>query len=95
MTWLHRQPLVMFDAEKFAESLPGRDPELILALQALCLRFPPQSLNMESRQRLIAMARTSRQLVMEKIFKSQVELSVLQTLCLLSLFEYTGGSIVN
>ncbi|RFN54041.1 zn(ii)2cys6 transcription factor [Fusarium flagelliforme] len=95
MTWLHRQPLVMFDTEKFAESLPGRDPELILALQALCLRFPPQSLNMESRQRLIAMARTSRQLVMDKVFRSQVDLSVLQTLCLLSLFEYTEGNVAQ
>jgi hypothetical protein len=81
----------MFDAETFAESLPSRDPELILVLQALCFRFPPQSLNTESRQQLIAMARTSRQLVIEKVFASQVDCSVLQTLCLLSFFEYTGG----
>ncbi|KAF4450527.1 hypothetical protein F53441_6382 [Fusarium austroafricanum] len=81
----------MFNAETFAASLPDRGPELVLALQALCFRFPPQSLNTESRQRLIAMARASRQLVMDKVFGSQVDCSILQTLCLLSLFEYAGS----
>ncbi|KAG5655527.1 hypothetical protein KAF25_003864 [Fusarium avenaceum] len=95
LTWLHRQPLVMFDAETFAESLPSRDPELVLVLQALCFRFPPQSLNTESRQQLIAMARKSRHLVMEKVFASKVDCSVLQTLCLLSLFEYTEGNVAQ
>ncbi|KAF4995952.1 hypothetical protein FGRMN_4807 [Fusarium graminum] len=85
----------MFNAETFAESLPDRDPELVLALQALCLRFPPQSPNTISRQRLVAMAVTSRQLAMERVFRSEVSLSVLQTLCLLSFFEYTEGNVAQ
>jgi hypothetical protein len=90
LTWLHRQPLVMFDAETFAESLPNRDPELVLALQALCFRFSKQSPNTQSREQLVAMARVSRQLVMDKVFNNHVDCSALQTLCLLSLFEHTG-----
>jgi hypothetical protein len=90
LTWLHRQPLVLFNAETFAESLPGREAELILALQALCLRFPPRLLDQQYCQRLHAMAQASRQIVMNKAFDSQVDCSVLQTLCLLSLFEHAG-----
>ncbi|KAI7764836.1 hypothetical protein LZL87_004041 [Fusarium oxysporum] len=90
LTWLHRQPLVLFNAETFAESLPRRETELILALQALCLRFPPRLLDQQYRQRLHAMAQASRQIVMKKVFGSRVDSSVLQTLCLLSLFEHAG-----
>ncbi|KAF5644094.1 quinic acid utilization activator [Fusarium sp. NRRL 52700] len=91
LTWLHRQPLVLFNAEIFTESLPRREEELILALQALCLRFPPRVLSQQYRQRLHAMAQASRAVVMNKVFGSRVDCSVLQTLCLLSLFEHAEG----
>uniref|UniRef100_A0A0D2Y698 Zn(2)-C6 fungal-type domain-containing protein n=1 Tax=Fusarium oxysporum (strain Fo5176) TaxID=660025 RepID=A0A0D2Y698_FUSOF len=90
LTWLHRQPLVLFNAEAFAESLPSRETELILVLQALCLRFPPRLLSQQYRQRLHAMAQASREIAMNKVFGSRVDCSVLQTLCLLSLFEHAG-----
>ncbi|KAF5597825.1 quinic acid utilization activator [Fusarium pseudocircinatum] len=95
LTWLHRQPLVLFNAETFAESLPRREAELVLALQALCLRFPPRLLSEQYRQRLHAMAQASRQSVMDKVFGSRVDCSVLQTLCLLSLFEHAEGNTVQ
>ncbi|KAF5268608.1 hypothetical protein FOXYS1_496 [Fusarium oxysporum] len=47
---------------------------------------------MQFRQRLNVKAQTSHQLVMKKIFGSQVDCSVLQTLCLLSLFEFSEGN---
>ncbi|KAF5980130.1 hypothetical protein FBULB1_5374 [Fusarium bulbicola] len=95
LTWLHRQPLVLFNAGTFAESLPSRETELILALQALCLRFPPRLLNQQYRQRLHSMAQASREIAMNKVFGSRVDCSVLQTLCLLSLFEHAEGNTVQ
>ncbi|RYC90178.1 hypothetical protein BFJ63_vAg6888 [Fusarium oxysporum f. sp. narcissi] len=95
LTWLNRQPLVLFNAEAFAESLPSRETELILVLQALCLRFPPRLLSQQYRQRLHAMAQASREIAMNKVFGSRVDCSVLQTLCLLSLFEHAEGNTVQ
>ncbi|RBR16714.1 hypothetical protein FVER53590_10018 [Fusarium verticillioides] len=95
LTWLHRQPLVLFNAETFAESLPCREAELLLALRALCLRFPPRLLSEQYRQRLHVMAQASRQSVMDKVFGSRVDCSALQTLCLLSLFEHAEGNTVQ
>ncbi|KAF4503272.1 Quinic acid utilization activator [Fusarium agapanthi] len=95
LTWLHRQPLVLFNAGTFAESLTSRETELTLALQALCLRFPPRLLNQQYRQRLHSMAQASREIVMSKVFGSRVDCSVLQTLCLLSLFEHAEGNTVQ
>ncbi|KLP12975.1 uncharacterized protein LW94_1848 [Fusarium fujikuroi] len=95
LTWLHRQPLVLFNAETFAESLPRRETELVLALQALCLRFPPRLLSQQYRQRLHAMAQASREIVMNKVFGSRVDCSVLQTLCLLILFEHAEGDTIQ
>ncbi|EMT65613.1 Quinic acid utilization activator [Fusarium odoratissimum] len=95
LSWLHRQPLVLFNAETFAESLPSRETELILVLQALCLRFPPRLLSQQYRQRLHAMAQASREIAMNKVFGSRVDCSVLQTLCLLSLFEHAEGNTVQ
>ncbi|KAF5572359.1 quinic acid utilization activator [Fusarium pseudoanthophilum] len=95
LTWLHRQPLVLFNAETFAESLPRREAEMVLALRALCLRFPPRLLSEQYRQRLHGMAQASREIVMNKVFGGRVDCSVLQTLCLLSLFEHAAIQLLS
>ena len=90
LIWCHNQPLVLFDANTFVESLPRRDRELILALQTLALRFPPGSLKPQDQERLSSMAKESRNIVMNRLADGQVNLSTLQTLCILSMVDFTG-----
>lgn len=92
LTWCHNQPLAMFNKDTFAESLPERDHELILALQALAFRFPPGSLTPQRCEQLGSMAKEARYIAMNRVTDGQVRPSTLQTLCLLSLIDFTGWS---
>lgn len=94
LAWCHGQPIALFDPETFLDSLPFRDLELILALQALSLRYPPSTLTPQKRERLDSMEREARSVVMNRIASSAVELSTLQTLCVLSLVEFAGKSVL-
>ncbi|RJE21838.1 hypothetical protein PHISCL_05822 [Aspergillus sclerotialis] len=91
LTWCHNQPLALFNRNTFIESLPRRDRELVLALQALALRFPPGSFKPQTHDELGSMAKESRNIVMSRIADGQVNLSTLQTLCLLSVVDFTDG----
>ncbi|XWW92649.1 hypothetical protein V2A60_000574 [Cordyceps javanica] len=95
LAWCHGQPIALFDPEIFLDSLPFRDLELILALQALSLRYPPSTLTPQKRERLDSMERESRSAVMNRIASSAVELSTLQTLCILSMVEFADGNIAQ
>lgn len=90
LTWCHNQPLFMFNQDTFQESLRTRDRELLLALQALTLRFPPGSMNPRKQEKLNSMATEARHVVMNRIADGQVRLSTLQTLCVLSVVDFTG-----
>ena len=90
LTWCHAQPLMLFREDTFLESLGSRDHGLLLAVQALALRFPPRTLQPHRRQRLSEMAQASRRLAMEAVVNSEVELSTVQTLCLLSIIDFAG-----
>ena len=90
LAWCHGQPIALFDPETFLDSLTFRDLELILALQALSLRYPPSTLTPQKREKLDSMERESRSAVMNRIASSAVELSTLQTLCILSMVEFAG-----
>lgn len=90
LTWCHGQPVTLFNAETFLESLPFRDKELILALQTFSLRFPPGNLTPQKRERLDGMEREARSIVMTKIADAEVELSTLQALCVLSMVEFAS-----
>ncbi|GKT40589.1 uncharacterized protein ColSpa_00770 [Colletotrichum spaethianum] len=92
LLWFHGQPITLFDEDTFLQSLPSRDPELILALQALVLRFPPGSLTDSGKQQLGDKARTSRRMVMGRVTEGRVELSTLQSLCLLNMFDFASGN---
>lgn len=94
LTWCHRQPLALFDSETFLDSLPYRDRQLQLALQALSLRFPPGSLTDHKRERLSAMAKASHRHAMDTVLSSRVSLSTLQALCLLSMIEFAGKEFI-
>ena len=91
LTWCQNQPVSLFDDDTFLATLGSRDPELLLALQALCLRFPPGSLTSTRRRKLGAMSRRSRALAMGRVEGGQVDLSTLQTLCLLSMVDLSGS----
>ncbi|EGX91795.1 hypothetical protein CCM_05952 [Cordyceps militaris CM01] len=95
LAWCHGQPIALFDPETFLDSLPFRDMELILSLQALSLRYPPSTLTPQKREKLDAMERESRSAVMNRIASSAVELSTLQTLCILSMVEFADGKIAQ
>lgn len=90
LTWCHAQPIILFDAELFLDSLPFRDKELVLALRSFGLRYPPGVLTPQQRQRIASTEREAKKLVMNRIADSDIQLSTLQTLCLLSLSEFAG-----
>lgn len=90
LTWCHAQPIILFDADLFLNSLEFRDKELVLALQSFGLRYPPGVLTAQQRQRIAFTERESKKLVMNRVADSDIQLSTLQTLCLLSLSEFAG-----
>ncbi|KAF6796934.1 hypothetical protein CSOJ01_13103 [Colletotrichum sojae] len=90
ITWFHGQPITLFAEETFLSSLASRDPELILSLESMVLRFPPVSIRIE--QPLDAKAKAARRLVMDRVAEGRVELSTLQSLCLLSMVDFASGN---
>lgn len=90
MIWCHRQPLQLFEEDNFLDSLDTRDHELVLALQSLCLRFAVGTNQNENAEKARSMADMSYRLVMERIAQGEVQLSTLQTLCVLSMVDFTG-----
>jgi hypothetical protein len=91
LTWCHNQPLALFDKDTFVQSLPKRNRELILVLQALAFRFPPGSITPQYYGHLSSMVETARQIVMNRILDRRVDLPTLQTLCLLSVIDFAGS----
>lgn len=90
LKWCHGQPLSLFDPDTFLDSLQSRDEELLYCLRALTGRFPPGSLTPEKRDSLDLLATSARRLVMNRIADSEMELSTLQSLCILSMIDFMG-----
>ncbi|KAH7357792.1 hypothetical protein B0T11DRAFT_283113 [Plectosphaerella cucumerina] len=91
LTWCHDQPITLFSQAAFLQSLPSRTPELVLSLESLSLRFPPGSMTPQTEQLIEAKAVAARRIVMDRITEGRVELSTLQSMCLLSLFDFASG----
>ncbi len=68
-------------------SLRDRDPEVIYAILGLSLRFSDEAIDdlLEN-----GYAESARKIVMSRVAEGLVELSTLQTLCLLSLIDFTS-----
>jgi hypothetical protein len=81
--------LPLFYPDGFVDSLEGRDPELILAIHAISLRFGRSPAGSDLRPYIGDCARRAHSLVMERVGRGSVELSTLQTLCLLAMFDFT------
>ncbi|OHE98475.1 hypothetical protein CORC01_06266 [Colletotrichum orchidophilum] len=95
LLWFHAQPITLFAEDTFLQSLTSRDPELILSLQALVFRCPPGALTSQMKEQLDDTARSARRMVMERVTEGRVELSTLQSLCLLSIFDFATGNITQ
>lgn len=85
------QPLPLFNRETFMEILGAREPEILLSILALSSRF---SANVEIRSNHVEIANnyaeSARLLVIQKVSVGPIEISTLQSLCLLSLIDFTS-----
>ena len=71
--------------------LHGRDQEVISAVQAISLRFRKAGLHdLVTRKQITTDTDIARTLVMKRVAEGDVELSTLQSLCLLSILDFTG-----
>ncbi|KAJ9602024.1 hypothetical protein H2200_013384 [Cladophialophora chaetospira] len=89
------QPLPLF-SEDLLSNLTSRDPELLLALSALASRF--ERMNYPGHrpapsQTFDVYATPAKEMIMRRVAHGPVELSTIQTLCLLSLAEFNSRSL--
>lgn len=84
------QPIPLFDPESFIDTLADRDPEVIYGVLALAGRFSGDQDSPQQRDGA-AYTREAHRLVMERVTEGRVELSTIQSLCLLSLIEFYGA----
>ncbi|KAL4748349.1 hypothetical protein BDW72DRAFT_214853 [Aspergillus terricola var. indicus] len=90
-TYCNFQPLPLFHHKSFSAS-ENRDQELILAMKALGLRFGGNGIADPGIDRQIKdWTEQSRRMVMARVAEGSVELSTLQTLCILTLIDHTAG----
>lgn len=86
------QPLPLFHRATFVRTLGGRDPEIIYAVLALSIRFSEElyANDDELVEMVNSYAEVARGLVTKRVWEGPVELSTLQSLCLLSLVDFTS-----
>lgn len=80
------QPIPLFDETTFVQSLPDREPELVYSVFAMATRFCDNTqVPLPSLDQISHYCEAAYRLVMTRLIDGNVELSTLQTLCLLSL----------
>lgn len=85
------QPLPLFCRDGFLASLQARETEVLFAILALASRFSFSYQNGDDSTDLVnGYAEVARGLVMKRVSDGPVELSTLQSLCLLSLVDFTS-----
>lgn len=91
MTYCNCQPLPLFHHDNFLASLTHRDAELMDGLQALALRFTEGGVaDPDIEEKIRQKTASCRNRVMTRVAAGTVELSTLQTLCILTMIEFTG-----
>ncbi|KAH7268534.1 hypothetical protein B0J15DRAFT_510361 [Fusarium solani] len=86
------QPIPLFDETTFVQSLPNREPELVYSVFAIATRFcDPTQVPHPSLDQISHYCEAAYRLVMTRLIDGNVELSTLQTLCLLSLLYLDLG----
>lgn len=87
LNYCNCQPLALFTPKAFVETIGMRDPEVVFAILALAVRFSNTD-GVEGLDKRYADEANS--LVMKRLLKGPVELSTIQTLCMLSLYDFTS-----
>ncbi|KAI2737274.1 transcriptional regulator family: Fungal Specific TF [Penicillium roqueforti] len=96
LTFCNAQPLLLFPHRSSLVSLGKRDPELLLAIEALGVRFKrPGIIDQDIQLEIKIKTERASQMVMMRLASGTVELSTIQTLCLLSMLEFTAGHIIR
>lgn len=93
LTYCHSQPLPLFQKEGFLNSLGSRDPEIVYAMLALSIRFSPEESSRTGgfTSLINGYTEVARGLVMRRVSEGPIELSTLQSLCLLSLVDFASN----
>ncbi|KAF4968997.1 hypothetical protein FSARC_3651 [Fusarium sarcochroum] len=86
------QPLPLFDHSTFIGSLSTRDPELVYAVTAAVCWACPNECELGEKADYVELAHT---LAMARVTKGNVELSTIQTLCLLSFSYFNDGQFAR
>lgn len=85
------QPLPLFHCDSFCSTFKDRDLEIIYSVLALASRYSSEPLIQQTALRdRLRYAQAAHQLVMNRILEGLVELSTMQTLCILSIVELNG-----
>ncbi|CAG7920093.1 unnamed protein product [Penicillium olsonii] len=96
LTYCNSQPLLLFPSRSSLASLGKRDEELMLAMEATGVRFRGQGVHDKAIQDEIkSKMERSCNMVMMRIAAGTVELSTIQTLCILSMLEFSAGHIIR
>lgn len=92
LLYCESQPLPLFCRVNFLSTLETRDPEVIYAMLALSIRFSETSFGNSDGlvDTVNSHAEVARSLVTKRVWEGPVELSTLQSLCLLSLVDFTS-----
>lgn len=92
LLYCESQPLPLFHRATFVRTLGGRDPEIIYAVLATSVRFSEglYANDDELVDIVNSYAEVARGLVTKRVWEGPVELSTLQSLCLLSLVDFTS-----
>lgn len=91
MQFCNLQPLPLFPHDIAAATLEARDVELVLCLEALGVRFSSGGILEGEVTRQIQMkTEKASKAIMSRLLNGRVELSTIQTLCLISMLEFTG-----
>ena len=88
------QPLPLFHRQSFVETLGDRNPELILSILALALRYTDERVVGRKDHEVTGYVEAARKIVSKKVFHGTVELSTIQSLCILALVDFTGEFFV-
>ncbi|KAL5342061.1 hypothetical protein BJX70DRAFT_12494 [Aspergillus crustosus] len=91
-TYCNFQPLPLFHHKTFLTTYKHRDPELLLAIQALGLRFRANGIaDPETDRQIKEWTESSRRIISTRMREGTVELPTLQALTILILIDYTAG----
>jgi hypothetical protein len=89
------QPLPLFERSTLVRTLRDRDPEILFSILALTIRFSGDPFFQENLSELTEKySETARTMVIQRVSEGPIELSTLQSLCLLSLVDFTSKFIL-